>query len=259
MPEARERLLELAAERPRFGYQRLCLLLRRDGLRVNHKRVLRLYREEGLWLRRRKRKRLPARLRQPLAKPTAPGQHWSMDFMTDTLADGRVFRVLTVVDDYSRQCLALEADVSLPGARVVRVVADLIKTCGKPVLIRTDNGPEFTGRALDQWAYESGVKLEFIQLGKPPQNGSIESFNGRLRDECLNQSWFLSLADAKAILGAWRLDYNQQRPHSVLGGLTPDEAASAAEGLRSPTAPSAPPPHAVNPLPPEPQPAVLAL
>ena len=258
-PGLRERLLELAAERRRFGYERLHLLLRREGWKVNHKRVLRLYRQEGLALRRRRRKRYPARVRQPLAKPSAPGQHWSMDFVRDTLADGRVFRMLTVVDDYSRQCLALEVDTSLPGARVVRVMDRLMQQRGKPALIRTDNGPEFVGRALDQWAYDHGVKLEFIQPGKPSQNGYIESFNGKLRDECLNQHWFLGLADVRRIVAAWRDDYNRNRPHTALGGRTPDEAASAVAGLRSPAAPSAPPPPALNRLPAEPNPATLTL
>ncbi|MGH7734375.1 MAG: IS3 family transposase [Gemmatimonadales bacterium] len=258
-PSVRRRLLELAAERKRFGYERLHLLLRREGLVVNHKRVLRLYREEGLALRRRKRRRLPARLRQPLAKPTAVRQHWSMDFVRDTLAEGRVIRMLTVVDDYSRQCLAIEVDGSLPGARVVRVLERLAEECGLPAAIRTDNGPEFAGRALDQWAYEKGVRLEFIQPGKPMQNGYIESFNGRLRDECLNENWFLSLPDARRIIEAWRRDYNSFRPHTALGGRTPDQAAPAATGLRPPTASSAPSPHALNRLPTEPQPAPLAL
>lgn len=258
-PGLRSRLRELAEERRRFGYERLYLLLRREGWKVNHKRVLRLYREEGLALRRRKRKRHPARMRQPLARPSAPGQHWSMDFVRDTLADGRVFRMLAVVDDYSRQCLTIEADSSLPGTRVVRAMERLTAEHGKPGLIRTDNGPEFAGRALEQWAYGQGVHLDFIEPGKPTQNAYIESFNGRLRDECLNQHWFLGLADAKRILAAWRDDYNQHRPHTALGGRTPDEAACAVAGLRSPTAPSAPPPPALNPLPAEHNPATLAL
>ncbi len=258
-PSVRRRLVELAAERKRFGYERLHLLLRREGLVVNHKRVLRLYREEGLALRRRKRRRLPARLRQPLAKPTAVRQHWSMDFVRGTLAEGRVIRMLTVVDDYSRQCLAIEVDGSLPGARVVRVLERLAEECGLPAANRTDNGTEFAGRALDQWAYEKGVRLEFIQPGKPMQNGYIESFNGRLRDECLNENWFLSLRDARRIIEAWRRDYNSFRPHTALGGRTPDQAASAETGLRPPTASSAPSPYALNRLPTEPQPAPLAL
>lgn len=159
--------------------------------------------------------------------------------------------MLTVVDDYSRQCLAIELDTTLPGTRVVRAMERLVKERGKPVLIRTDNGPEFVGRALDQWAYENGVRLDFIQPGKPSQNGYIESFNGKLRDECLNQHWFLGLNDARRIVANWRDDYNHHRPHTALGGRTPDEAASAVAGLRSPTAPFAPLPHALNPLPTE--------
>lgn len=221
--------------------------------------MLRLYRQEGLALRRRKRRRYPARVRQPLARPSGPGEHWSMDFVRDTLADGRVFRMLTVVDDYSRQCLAIELDTTLPGTRVVRAMERLVKERGKPVLIRTDNGPEFVGRALDQWAYENGVRLDFIQPGKPSQNGYIESFNGKLRDECLNQHWFLGLNDARRIVANWRDDYNHHRPHTALGGRTPDEAASAVAGLRSPTAPFAPLPHALNPLPTEHNAATLAL
>jgi len=167
--------------------------------------------------------------------------------------------MLTVVDDCSRQCLAIELEISLPGARVVRVMDRLVQERGKPALIRTDNGPEFVGRALDQWAYKNGVKLDFIQPGKPSQNGYIESFNGKLRDECLNQHWFLGLADARRIGASWRYDYKHHRSHTALGGNTPDEAASAGAGLRSPMAPFAPPPHALSPLPAEHNPATLAL
>jgi putative transposase len=183
----RERLKQLAAERPRYGYRRLTVLLKRAGEAVNHKRVYRLYREEGLSVRRRKRKRIGAVERQPLAVPTQTNQRWSMDFVSDGLGDGRKFRSLNIVDDYSRECVVAEVDTSIPGGRVVRVLERLNELRGLPAVLVTDNGPEFAGQALDVWAYERGVKLHFIQPGKPIQNAFIESFNGKMRDECLNE------------------------------------------------------------------------
>jgi putative transposase len=220
----RQRLLELAALRKRFGYRRLHTLLRREGVLVNHKRVHRLYREEGLSLRRRKRKRLTSEGRGPGELASRVNQVWSLDFVSDALAPGRRLKLLTVVDTYTRESLAVEVDTSIGGERMARVLDRVIAERGaQPEEIVMDNGPEMTSRALDQWAYERGVKLRFIAPGKPVQNCYIESFNGRLRDECLNQHWFRSLADARQIVEEWRLDYNQARPHSALGGLTPEE------------------------------------
>jgi putative transposase len=220
----RQRLRELAALRKRFGYRRLGTLLRREGMVVNHKRVYRLYREEGLSLRRRKRKRLTSEGRGPGELATRADEVWSLDFVSDALAPGRRLKLLTVVDTYTRESLVIEVDTSISGERVARVLDRVIGTRGaQPEEIVMDNGPELTSRALDQWAYERGIRLRFIAPGKPVQNCYIESFNGRLRDECLNQHWFRNLTDARTIVEAWRLDYNQARPHSSLGGLTPEE------------------------------------
>jgi len=221
-----ERLLTLATQRPRWGYRRLHWLLRREGHAVNRKRVYRLYRELGLVVRRRKRKRV-AVPRTPLALPTRPTERWSMDFISDALADGRKFRSLTLVDDFTRDSPAIETDFSLPGERVVAVLERIGATRGFPNVIVCDNGPEFTGLVLDQWAHHRGVRLHFIDPGKPVQNAFAESFNGRLRDECLNDSWFVSLADAQQTIEAFRRDYNTARPHSSLGDRTPNEYAAS--------------------------------
>lgn len=219
----RERLRSLAEERPRFGYRRLHVMLRREGFAVNAKRVYRLYRLDGLAVRRKKRKRVSHWPRLPMQTPTAPNLRWSMDFTCDQLADGRSFRTLNIVDDFSRESLAIEVDASLPGLRVTRVLERLAETRGAPRAIVIDNGPEFTGRALDAWAYRHGVMLAFIQPGKPTQNAFAESFNGKFRDECLNQHWFIDIADARRRIEAWRLDYNEVRPHSSLGNKSPAE------------------------------------
>jgi len=224
--ELRRRLRELAAERPRYGYQRLWALLRREGWEVNHKRVYRLYVEEGLKLRKRRRRSRAQVERLPLALPTQAGERSSMDFMRDTLADGRVFRTLNIVDDYTRECLAIEVDTSLPGARVVRVLERLAAAGRRPLHLVVDNGPEFVSKAVDQWAARSGVNLRFIGPGKPMQNGYIESFNGKFRDECLSQHWFVSLEEARSVSEAWRVDYNERRPHRSLQHLTPAEFAA---------------------------------
>jgi putative transposase len=237
----RGRLRELAAERRRFGYRRLRVLLRREGWAVNHKRVYRLYREEGLGVRRRKRKRIGAAERQPLAILTRPNERWSMDFISDALSEGRKFRSLNIVDEFNRECLAAEVDTSIPGARVVRVLERLRELRGLPEVLVTDNGPEFAGQALDVWAYEQGVKLHFIEPGKPAQNAFIESFNGKMRDECLNEHWFMSLGEARETIETWRRDYNEVRPHSALGDRPPQEFAARGAALRSPTAPFEPP------------------
>jgi len=228
--ELRERLRQLAGERRRFGYRRLHVLLRREGEQVNHKRVYRLYREEGLSVRRRGRKRVSRAERLPLETPTSPNQLWSLDFMQDALSWGRKFRLLSVEDVFTREALAIEVDTSLPATRVVGVLERVTAQTGAtPKEIVLDNGPELTSRALDQWAYERGVNLRFIDPGKPQQNGYIESFNGHFRDECLNEHWFLTLAHAREIIEEWRTDYNQRRPHSALGNLTPLEFARVLE------------------------------
>ena len=219
----RQRLRDLAKERPRFGYRRLHVLLLREGVRVNHKRVERLYRDEGLAVRRRKRKRTAWDVRGPVCPATAPDDQWGLDFLSDALAWGRRIRLLAVLDIFTREALAIEVDTSLPGERVVRALQQLAEARGVPEQIVLDNGPELAGKALDQWAYERGVRLRFIEPGKPVQNAFTESFNGRLRDECLNQHWFLNLADARRTVEAWRVDYNRSRPHSSLGYRTPEE------------------------------------
>ncbi len=218
----RKRLKELAHERRRFGCKRLYILLRREGFEVNHKRVERLYREENLSLRRKKKKR-PSHLRLALPVASRPDQRWSMDFVSDSLYDGRRFRALTVIDQYTRESLAIEVSNSITGKHVVQVMDWLCLLRCKPDSITVDNGPEFTSSALDKWAYENGIKLDFIRPGKPIENAHIESFNGRFRDECLNEHIFASLRDAKAKIEAWRKDYNQVRPHSSLKNLTPWE------------------------------------
>ncbi len=217
-------LRELAAARPRFGYRRLTVLVRREQGAVNHKRVYRLYRLEGRAVRRRGRKRVARTARVAPAVPQ-PGQHWAMDFMQDSLAAVRPFRTLNIADLATRECLAIEVDTSLPGARVVRVLARRCEVHGRPATITMDNGPEFAGLALDAWAYKEGVQLDFIDPGKSMQNGHLESFNGKFRDECLNQHWFTDLDDARATIAAWREDDNSVRPHSALGNLTPVEFA----------------------------------
>lgn len=226
------RLQAHAAARPRFGYRRLHILLDREGVAVNHKRVYRVYRAAGLQVRRRRRKRLTRADRLPLPAATQRLDRWSIDFMHDTLADGRTFRVLNIVDDCTRECLAIEVDRSLPGARVVRVLERLAAAIGVPKRIVLDNGPEFAGRALDAWAYQRGVALCFIRPGKPIENAYVESFNGKFRDECLNEHWFLNMVDAQAVIEAWRLDYNTVRPHSALDGRTPYQFAQLSKGAQ---------------------------
>ena len=220
------RLIELAGERRRFGYRRLHALVRREGVRANHKRIYRLYREAGLAVRRRRKRHGVAIERQVLERPAGPNQVWSMDFVSDALANGRRIKVLTIVDDYSKEAIDLVADFGISGLYVTRALDQAARFRGYPKAIRTDQGPEFTGKALDQWAYRRGVQLKMIQAGKPTQNAFIESFNGRFRDECLNDHWFTTLAEARILISAWRQDYNQCRPHSALDYLTPAEFAA---------------------------------
>ena len=219
----RARLRELAAEKRRYGYRRLHVLLRREGVLVNHKCVERIYREEGLSVRRRKRKRAAGVRAETWSAAAQPDQRWSLDFVSDALWWGRKLRMLTVVDTYTRESLAIEVDTSLSGARVARVLDRVVAARGaRPDEIVMDNGPELTSKALDQWAYDRGVQLRFIAPGKPQQNGYIESFNGKLRDECLNEHWFTTLYDAREKVEAWRVEYNRERPHSSLGNQTPE-------------------------------------
>jgi putative transposase len=221
--DIRARLRELAAEKRRYGYRRLHVLLRREGMLVNHKCVERIYREEGLSVRRRKRKRAAGVRAETWLPATQPDQRWSLDFVSDALCWGRKLRMLTVVDTYTRESLAIEVDTSLSGTRVARVLDRIIGERDVPGEIVMDNGPELTSKALDQWAYERGVHLRFIAPGKPQQNGFVESFNGKLRDECLNEHWFTTLYDAREKVEAWRMEYNRERPHSSLQNRTPEE------------------------------------
>jgi len=229
----RRRLRDLATTRYRYSYRRLHILLRREGYPVGRHLVYRLYREEGLVLRpRRPRRHVSAARRQrPVRTASRPNQAWSMDFVSDQLENGRRFRALTVVDVYTRECLAIEPGHRLTGDDVVRVLNRLGYTRTRPKRIYCDNGSEFTSRILDLWAYHHQVTMEFSRPGKPTDNGHIESFNGRLRDECLNGHWFRNLTDAKGKIEAWRKDYNETRPHRALNNLTPNEFAARQEEL----------------------------
>ena len=217
----RERLRRLAAERRRFGYRRLGVLLEREGVRMNKKKLFRLYKEEGLSVRRRRGRKRATGTRAPMALPDRPNQRWSLDFVSDALAWGRRFRILAVVDDFTREALTLVADTSIGGVRLVRELDALVASRGKPATIVSDNGTEMTSRAVLEWTNRGGIDWHYIAPGKPQQNGFVESFNGRLRDECLNEEVFASLAEARAVIERWRLDYNHVRPHSAHRGLTP--------------------------------------
>lgn len=222
-PVIRARLKELAQKRKRFGCPRLHVMLRRAGFKINHKRTERIYKEEGLSLRVKRRKKMAATLRAEVPRPEHPNHIWSMDFMKDALSDGRKLKVLPIVDEYTKKCFRIEVDTSITGARVVRTLNEITPVEGLPEIIIIDNGPEFIGRALDEWAYRRGVKLFFITPGKPVENMYMESFNGRLRDECLNLHYFTSIDHAKRVVEEWRVDYNTERPHSSLDDLTPEE------------------------------------
>jgi putative transposase len=217
----RERLRQLAQERRRFGYRRLYVLLRREGHVVNRKRVYRLYKAERLMVRRRSGRKRALGMRTPIALPAAANERWSLDFVHDQMVDGRRFRILTVVDDCTRECLALVPDTSISGVRVARELDRIVAGRGKPAAIVSDNGTELTANAMLRWADERRVVWHYIAPGKPTQNAFIESFNGRLRDELLNETLFRSLPHARAALESWRQDYNATRPHSSLGWLTP--------------------------------------
>ena len=235
----RMRILEIAETRVRYGYRRVHVVLRREGWRVNHKRTYRIYCEEGLNLRRKRPRRHVTGSRR-MARPVAEclNAYWSMDFVIDSLFDGHRFRALTIVDNYSRECLAIEAGQSMTGAEVAAVIERLAKERGAPDRIQCDNESEFISRVLDKWAYENGVTMDFSRPGKPMDNAMIESFNGTFRDECLNVNWFLSMEDAREKIEKWRKDYNEFRPHSSLGDLTPrqfvDKFSSRIQGQKTP-------------------------
>lgn len=223
-PEIRERMRAIAAERRRFGYRRIGLMLEREGIHMNHKKFRRLYKEEGLAVKRRKGRKRARGTRTPMVIPTRPGERWSLDFLSDVYGSGNRFRILAVIDDYTRECLALVADTSISGPRVARELNAIIRLYDKPETIVSDNGSELTSQAMLSWQNETGVGWHYIEPGKPTQNAFIESFNGRLRDECLNEEVFDSLRDARAKLARWRQDYNLVRPHSALNGQAPAHA-----------------------------------
>jgi transposase InsO family protein len=221
----REQIVALAHRHRRYGAGMIYLKLRQAGQPVNHKRVARLYAEAGLQVRRRRRKKVPVSDRQPLGRPQAADQVWSMDFVFDRTSDGRVIKCLTIVDDATHEAVAIVPERAISGLVLTRILDRLAVERGLPQAIRTDNGKEFCGKAMLTWAHARGVRLFLIEPGKPNQNAYIESFNGRLRDECLNEHWFVSLAHAKTIIEAWRREYNEDRPKKSLGGLTPSAYA----------------------------------
>ena len=228
-PEIRQRMHEIAGERRRFGYRRIGLMLEREGIKMNHKKLRRLYGEEGLAVKRRRGRKRATGTRAPLDTPEHPNERWSLDFLSDVFEPGRRFRILAVIDDCTRESLALIADTSISGARVARELDALIRLYGKPRTIVSDNGSELTSRAMLEWQNATGVNWHYITPGKPTQNAFIESFNGRLRDELLNEEVFASLADARQKLARWRYDYNTVRPHSALDGKSPAIARRALE------------------------------
>jgi putative transposase len=224
--ELRAKLRELASQRRRFGYRRLGLMLKRQGIRLNRKKLYRLYKEERLSVRRRGGRKRALGTRAPMAVPQDRNLRWSLDFVMDMLVSGRRFRILTVVDDFTRECLGLVVDTSLTGARVVRELDRIVEHRGSPRMIVSDNGTELTSNAVLAWQQERAIEWHYIAPGKPMQNGFVESFNGRLRDECLNEHLFTSLKEAREIIEEWRIDYNTNRPHTSLDGLTPTEFAA---------------------------------
>lgn len=224
-----QKIKSLAEERSRFGYRRIGYLLLREGYKVNHKRVYRLYKAQGLQVQRRKKRRKAVGSRLPAKALKAANQRWSIDFVMDRLADGRRIRLMTIVDAYSRESLKIIVERSITGVQVGQELTKLIKSRGKPEEIVSDNGTEFTCNAIIKWTQEENIKWSYIQPGKPMQNGTIESFNGKLRDECLNENMFETLLEAKVLVERWRRDYNEHRPHSSLGGLTPEAYAREKE------------------------------
>ena len=227
----RQRLRDLAFSRPRYGYQRLYILLRREGWKINHKRVLRIYREQDLAVRSKKRKNRIARLRVVPAAATRINERWSMDFIADQLVTGQRFRALTVIDLFSRECVLIEIGRSMPAARVTEALDKMMATRGQPRMITTDNGTEFTSRHFDSWAHQRGIKPDYIAPGRPVENCYIESFNGKFRDECLSENWFGRMSSARVTIEKWRLDYNKNRPHSSLQDLAPEQYVAKVMGL----------------------------
>ena len=222
----RQRLRELSSERRRFGYRRLHLLLKREGIEVNWKKLYRIYKEERLTVRKRGGRKRALGTRAPMAIPQDQNQRWSLDFVSDTLIDGRRFRILCIIDDFSRECLATVVDNSISGERVARELDAIAERRGHPCMVVSDNGTELTSNAMLAWQQDRAVEWHYIAPGKPMQNGFVESFNGRLRDECLNEHLFRSYRHARDIIEEWRIDYNQHRPHTSLDGLTPNEFAT---------------------------------
>lgn len=220
------RIIELAQVRRRFGYRRLHDLLRSEYPAVNHKKVYRLYREANLAVRCRKKVRRPPGERQPLSLATAPNAVWSMDFVSDALANGRRLKCLTVANDFTHECIDIAVDHGISGAYVVRVLERTARFRGYPRAVRTDNGPEFTSRAFIAWTQQHGITHLLIEPGRPMQNGDIESFNGKFRDECLDERWFTSLAQARDVISEWRRDYNEVRPHNSCGRIPPAQFAA---------------------------------
>lgn len=227
----RQRLQDLAFSRPRYGYRRLYILLRREDWQLNHKRVLRIYREEGLSVRSKKRRKRIGRLRVMPPPATGINEHWSMDFVADQLATGQRFRALTVIDHFSRECVLIEAAVNLPAVKVTEALDKVMADRGQPRIITTDNETEFTSRHFDSWAHRRGIKLDFIAPGRPVENSYIESFNGKFRDECLSENWFDGLVSARLAIEEWRQDYNKNRPHSSLDNLAPEQFLARVVGL----------------------------
>ena len=225
-----EKIIALAQRYRRYGAAMIYLKLRQEGLQVNHKRVDRLYAMAALQIRKRKRKKIPVSERQPLLRPEQANQVWSMDFVFDRSAEGRIIKCLTIVDDATHESVAIAPERAISGDILTRILDQLGATRGLPQVIRTDNGKEFCGRAMLNWCHGRGVNLRLIEPGKPNQNAYIESFNGRLRDECLNENWFTSLAHAQTVIEAWRREYNEERPKKALGGLTPAKYAKQLAG-----------------------------
>ena len=230
--ELRERIQALAQRHKRYGVGMIHLKLRQAGVLVNYKRVERLYQEAKLQVRRRKRKKVALGERQPLGRPTAANQVWSMDFVFDRTSEGRVLKCLTVVDDATHEAVAIEVEPAISGLMLTRILDRLALSRGLPKVIRTDNGKEFCGKAMVTWAHARGVDLRLIEPGKPNQNAYVESFNGRLRDECLNEHWFTSLLHARSLIETWRREYNEERPKNALGGLTPAAYAKQLDEVR---------------------------
>lgn len=227
--EEQEKIKAIALERPRFGYRRIHGMLRKKGLKINHKKLYRIYREMGLKVRKRGTRKRAMGIRLNKIKATAINQVWGLDFMSDRLADGRKIRLLNIIDEFTRESLKIVVDTSLSGARVARELDELIRSRGKPEQIISDNGTEFTSLAILKWSENISAKWHYIEPGKPMQNGAVESFNGRVRDEFLNQHWFMSLKEAKELAESWREDYNERRPHSSLEGMSPNEFKRAYE------------------------------